>query len=224
MAKRGADVYDQLRGALVRGDFRSNEPLREEALAAQFGVSRTPIREALAKLAGQGLVVVERGFGARVANLSPDELAEVFSIRIALESLALQRACANPDPEGLERMRANHEASKDALSRGDRESLTTLMINFHVEFTRMASPRLEAMTALVRDQTLAFGAMAMYDETEQKIAVGEHEEFLMLIQSNRPRAAIELLHLHMNRPMEAIELALRPALHNASPLSSVSLP
>lgn len=222
MPSRGVDVYGPLREALVRGEFRPNEPLREEAIAGQFGVSRTPVREALARLAAQGLVVIEKGAGARVANLSPDELAEVFSIRIALESLALHRACSTPDPEGVERLRANYDASKDALARGDRERLTTLMIDFHVEFTRMASPRLEAMAALVRDQTLAFGAMAMYDETEQQIAVAEHAEFLMLIESRRPRSAIELLHLHMNRPMEAIEFSLRAEDHSAQTAPAMS--
>ena len=84
-------ITSRLRGAILAGYFGPGEQLREEPLARSLGVSRGPVREALLRLEREGLVVVRRNRGAFVAQLSAEDLEEVYTLRLAIERLAVQR-------------------------------------------------------------------------------------------------------------------------------------
>jgi DNA-binding GntR family transcriptional regulator len=84
------EVADRLREAILRGRFKPGERLRETELATMLEVSRGPIREALAQLEHEGLVITQRNHGATVARLSREDAEEVKSLRLALERLAVQ--------------------------------------------------------------------------------------------------------------------------------------
>ena len=90
-----------LRQAILEGVLKDGQALPQDELAAQFGLSRIPIREALRQLEGEGLVSVQPHRGAVVSSLSRDELQEMCDIRLALESLALRLAIARMDTETL---------------------------------------------------------------------------------------------------------------------------
>ena len=96
-------VAGALRGAIVRGELPGGVPLRQEELAARLGVSRLPVREALRQLHGEGLVTLSPNRGAVVVALSPDDVQEVYDIRIGLETMALQLAIRHLSPAILER-------------------------------------------------------------------------------------------------------------------------
>jgi DNA-binding GntR family transcriptional regulator len=92
-AKTKADeIAGVLEEAILSGELAPNELLRQEQLSEEFGVSRTPIREALRQLAALGLVSLIANRGARVRSLSPEDLREVFVVRAALESFAADMA------------------------------------------------------------------------------------------------------------------------------------
>jgi DNA-binding GntR family transcriptional regulator len=84
-------VYDALRSMVMSGDVRDDTRVAESQLAEQLGVSRTPVREALQRLEGDGLVVAQ-GRGIRVRLLSTDELSQLYSARAGLEGWAAYRA------------------------------------------------------------------------------------------------------------------------------------
>lgn len=84
-------IASRLRDAILAGYFGPGEQLREEPLARSMGVSRGPVREALLRLEREGLVVVRRNRGAFVAQLSAQDLEEVYTLRLAVERLAMQR-------------------------------------------------------------------------------------------------------------------------------------
>lgn len=88
-------VADALREAILRGIFKSGQPLLQDEIAAQFGLSRIPVREALRQLEGEGLVTLYPHRGAVVSHLSVGELREICEIRVALESLAIRLAMPN---------------------------------------------------------------------------------------------------------------------------------
>lgn len=85
-------IANQLRSAILQGQYKSHEPLRQDKIAADFGVSKVPIREALVQLKSEGLVTFKTNRGAFVSSLSPKEVDEIYTMRIALESIALERA------------------------------------------------------------------------------------------------------------------------------------
>ena len=126
------DVVDRLRDAIFHGSFKPGEPLREEQLAAMLDVSRGPVREALVQLEREGLVIVRRHRGATVARLSRADLEDVYSLRLALERLAVQRAARYATDEDFAAMEAVLEGFDIALSRGPSEKeVAELDVRFH---------------------------------------------------------------------------------------------
>ncbi|MEU6746459.1 GntR family transcriptional regulator [Spirillospora sp. NPDC046719] len=83
-------IKDEILERLGRGEFAPDQPINEMALAAELGVSRTPLREALIGLEREGIIVSERGKGFRFAPMSPREFHDLTTIVAALESLALE--------------------------------------------------------------------------------------------------------------------------------------
>ncbi|MCX6429732.1 MAG: GntR family transcriptional regulator [Actinobacteria bacterium] len=88
-------VTDDLRDAILSHDLEPGMKIAEDGLAIQLGVSRGPVREALMRLEREGLVTIERHKGARVAIWTEEDIEEVYSMRKALEVLAIQWACKN---------------------------------------------------------------------------------------------------------------------------------
>ncbi|MEM8863212.1 MAG: GntR family transcriptional regulator, partial [Chloroflexota bacterium] len=88
-------VADAVRTAILQGELRGGDPLRQEELAEKYGVSKIPVREALFVLQSEGLVDFSTGRGATVSRLSPAEADEIYVMRIALEQVALRTSIPN---------------------------------------------------------------------------------------------------------------------------------
>src|SRR6187399_831303 len=96
------DIALDLEELIVSGQIAPGSVLRQEQLSEQYEVSRTPVREALRRLAALGLVTFEANKGVRVRTLERDELREAFLVRAELESLATELAVPRIDAEGLQ--------------------------------------------------------------------------------------------------------------------------
>ncbi len=98
------DIAVLIEEAIVSGELAPGSVLRQEQLSERFGVSRTPVREALRKLAALGLVSFEPNKGVRVRTLSHDDLREAFLVRAELEALVTETAAGKLTPEALEEL------------------------------------------------------------------------------------------------------------------------
>jgi DNA-binding GntR family transcriptional regulator len=116
------DVAARLRAAILQGHFAPGERLREERLARALGVSRGPVREALGQLERQGLVVIFRNRGAVVAQLSREDLEELYTLRLAIEDLAVRRATRFAGDAEIAQFDAIISAMVEATERGVSES------------------------------------------------------------------------------------------------------
>lgn len=99
-------VAHHLRQSILRGELKSQQPLRQDKLANDLGVSKIPVREALAQLKAEGLVTYKSNRGAFVTALSPHEAKEIYLMRIALETMALEHAVPNLTKTDLARARS----------------------------------------------------------------------------------------------------------------------
>jgi DNA-binding GntR family transcriptional regulator len=145
-------AYRFIRTAIISGDLTSGETLQESRLAERIGVSRTPVREALSRLASEGLVVLERYRRGQVASFSMAEVAEVFRLRGKLEGHGARRACRRISADDIARLEAVEDEMEAVfaelgwhrhLSRFDE-----LNNEFHAIIARAAdSPRLEKILA-----------------------------------------------------------------------------
>ncbi|HST15635.1 MAG TPA: GntR family transcriptional regulator [Gaiellaceae bacterium] len=98
------DIAGLIEEAIVSGELVPGSVLRQEQLSERFGVSRTPVREALRRLAALGLVSFEPNRGVRVRTISHDDLREAFLVRAELEALVTEEAARKMTPEALEEL------------------------------------------------------------------------------------------------------------------------
>ncbi|MEZ8226875.1 GntR family transcriptional regulator [Vibrio splendidus] len=112
-------VEEAIRTKILKGELKNGQPLRQDALAKEFNVSRIPVREALMQLEAQGLVSFEAHKGATVTELSPDKIDELFELRAVVECHILERAIQKMTDEDLAKANAIRERFDDVVSRGD---------------------------------------------------------------------------------------------------------
>jgi DNA-binding GntR family transcriptional regulator len=143
-------VIDWLREAIVSGELRAGQHLRQEELAEYLGVSITPVREALSDLRAAGLLTQSTHRGARVAESDPGTLAEVALLRSHLEPLAVSLAAAKLTASDLDLLRQLQDRFDDLLQRGETQDLGKLNYQIHMSIYRGArSPLLlEIITQL----------------------------------------------------------------------------
>lgn len=203
VADRAADKYRTtqsmvaggLRDGILSGALAGGHPLRQEEIARHFGVSRSPVREALRQLEGEGLVSFAPHRGAVVSEISYEEVVEITELRILLETAAMQKAFPRLQEEDLERAQeVLHEIDeeKDLAARWGE-----LNWRFHaILFSPCERPRL---LSLIKAQHTAFDryirvhlALSDYEQPQQ-----EHYELLDLCRRGDSEAALELLTRHI---------------------------
>lgn len=167
-----------LQARVLNGELASGTRLRQEALAEEFGVSRTPIREALRKLQASGLVELRPNRGALVRGLSPREIRHAYEVRAALEGLAAELAAVRVRQDQIERLR-------EAMS------------FFHTGLARMIQAREGDGDAALTDEETALWSRAN-DQFHQVI----HEA------SGNDVLAATLAHLHRSFPRDLSRIVL----------------
>jgi len=126
-----ARVLDQLRDAIIRGEYPPGASLSEIALADTYGTSRTPIREAIQQLQSEGLVEVVPRVGTFVREPSRRELGELFQLKAVLEGLGAQLLAQRGRVAEIDLLQANLADSERAVAAGDVERYARLVHDFH---------------------------------------------------------------------------------------------
>lgn len=141
-----ADIaYQRIRKGIMDGSYGLGTPLREEQLAAEIGVSRTPVREALRRLNAEALVEFVPNQGARVARWSQEDLSEIFDLRAMLEGHAAFLAASHRSEAQASKLQDLAQAMSAALhapgGSPDLEAITTLNSRFHALVQEMTGTR-----------------------------------------------------------------------------------
>jgi len=124
-------IVDSLRRVIVLGELPSGVHLEEPALAAKFGVSRIPVREALVRLEHEGLVCVEPRRGAFIVGVSEDDIHDIYELRLLLERRASRRAAERLDAVGLARLKSSVDQMDEAQRRGEWPTMAEADVQFH---------------------------------------------------------------------------------------------
>ncbi|MFE6308420.1 GntR family transcriptional regulator [Nocardiopsis sp. NPDC057823] len=208
-------VYALLREEVLSGRIAPHTRLGEVRLAERFGVSRTPVREALARLYSDGLVERrENGFHITVPDLA--ELRDLYELRVTLELRGIARAIEDPalrhDPAILRAQRARWEAIGADPPAPD-ASFVLLDEDFHTDLSRACGNR--ALTDSLVSVNRRIRRVRMYDFlTEDRIAstITEHLAIVGHLLDGEPDAAYRALHEHVGGSMEVVLERARRAL------------
>jgi DNA-binding GntR family transcriptional regulator len=168
-------AYQYIQAKILSGGYSGGEVLSEQALSREIGVSRTPVREALGKLTGEGFLEQVRGRGTSVKRPSRTDVVELFELREALELYAVGKVARRGLPERearrLEELCDQLAAMADELerrgdrrlSRGEMERFLSNDLQYHLLILRAAGNR--RIVKLVRDARLLIRILAMPHET-----------------------------------------------------------
>lgn len=124
-------VYNSIRDKILSGDYHENEELRENALATELGVSRTPVREALRQLELEGLVNIIPNKGASVTGITKKDIHDIYIIRSYLEGLCAKWACENITQSQIEALEENLYLADFHARRSHFDQIVELDNKFH---------------------------------------------------------------------------------------------
>lgn len=203
-------VYRRLRDAIAEGVLAPGDRLVEQELAEQLGVSRTPVREALQKLANEGLVSMLPRRGVVVESLSADDVDEIFRIREVLEGLAGYLAATRADEAVLAHMDAIVAESAAANQKGDEEAVVELNRRFHeLVVAASKSARLEELIHIVLSQISHYRQMTMTSSSRRDAAVPEHKKIVEALRRRDPADAEACLREHARNARRTVMELLR---------------
>jgi DNA-binding GntR family transcriptional regulator len=191
-------VADTLRRRILAGELGEGEQLRQEVLAAELGVSRIPLREAFRLLEGEGLITIAPHRGAVVAVRSPEEIGELFDLRVLLEPDILRHAIPKLTERDLREAATILAGYSTALTQRDVEAWGRLNTQFHLALYRPAErPRSLALVRSLLDQTDGYTRMQLLLTGGQSRAQREHTELLELCRARKTGAAAKLVEDHV---------------------------
>jgi DNA-binding GntR family transcriptional regulator len=150
-------VYHAIKHRIVSNELQVGSRIRDEELATQLGVSRTPVREAILRLNREGLVEIIPRSGTRVRRFTEEDIDEIFDLRIALEALAIRKAALRLKPAQVRQLRASHEAAEAALKQRDTKPALDFDTHLHRTILQAAgNQRLQEMMATINDCVTLF--------------------------------------------------------------------
>lgn len=207
-AEQAADV---IRDRILTGQLAAGTPIRQEHLAAELGISRIPLREALKQLEAEGLVTIASHKGATVAELSIAEIDELFQLRLRLESwilgLALPRLSAD-DFAALDRLIAEQKAPDNLARWGE------LNWHFHEAMYRPAGrPVTLKMLKRIHDNIDRYLRFEISSTNGRSRALREHQALLAHCRAGDVVKALDLLEAHIQQTAESLISKLKSRHH-----------
>lgn len=203
----GAEAYVSLRDAIISGELLPDEPLSEVALAQRLRISRTPVREALMRLAGDGLVRIAPGRGARVAGISLTDIKDLFELREVLEGLAARLAAerTSADPGPVDSLIGEFARYRTTKGKPDFEAyyrLTSRLDNVLVE--RAGNRRLEEVLRDVWAHSSRLRQYASHDVPRLEASAREHVAILEAVRAGDGELAERAVRRHMANSRQAV--------------------
>ncbi|MBE1584861.1 GntR family transcriptional regulator [Nonomuraea angiospora] len=191
-------VAHALRAALITGEMRPGVVYSAPVLAAQFGVSATPVREAMLDLAKEGLVEAVRNKGFRVTELSDRDLDELTEIRQLIEVPTVARLAGRAREEEFERLRPVAEEIVSAAERGDLLAYVDADLRFHVELLTLAgNVHLVEVVRDLRNRARLYGLSQLRERDVLADSAREHLTLLDALKSGDRQAVQHLMTEHI---------------------------
>jgi DNA-binding GntR family transcriptional regulator len=191
-------ALDALRAAIVDGRLAAGERYSVAQLAERFGVSRTPVREALLVLERQGVVRFERNRGVRVLETTAHDLEEVFALRLLLEVPATRRACALLDDDDLAALGHELDVMTRLAGEGDEAAFMAHDKRFHeIVLQGSGNRRLSAIVSQLRDHVRFRGASTVGRSRDLQAILAEHVVILDALRARDPEASARAMREHL---------------------------
>jgi DNA-binding GntR family transcriptional regulator len=204
--QRGSEkAYETLRQRLVGGHYKPGTQLKEEPLAREFGISRTPVRAALKRLVEDGLATADAGQGIHVAQWSEWDIEETFQLRMLLEPYAASLAATRGGDELVAKLKASnvqmasaiadvgHVDGGGAIARIQEANRTF----HHTLLDHSGSPRLRAMLDTMIDMPIIVRSFYLYTTAELEQSLHHHQDLTLAAEARDGELARQVMQLHL---------------------------
>lgn len=197
-SRTSAGIAEVIRREILSGNLKPDQPLIERDIALELGVSRTPVREALFVLQGQGLIdLVPRKY-ARVRKITYDDISQIYSLRKVLEIHSAESAAKFAGPDDLVQIetaivrQSNLTRDCTAIEQSDAD------LAFHAAIAASShSPILKTVTHQVLAFTATLRSRMKYDAARARLVLSQHRGILAAIKAQDPQRAADLMSAHI---------------------------
>jgi DNA-binding GntR family transcriptional regulator len=204
------EVYERLRADILSSKLAPGSKLRFETLKEVYGVGISPLREALSRLVGKGLITTEGQRGFRVAPASTADITDIAMVRAEVEGTALRKSIDYGDDTWeanvvaarhrlglMEHRKSSEEISEERWEARHRE--------FHLALiSGCRSPWLVNLTVLLNDQFDRYRRLSVENSLSQKPTILEHQKIMDAALKRNADLAVKLLHEHINQALRLI--------------------
>ncbi len=199
---REAEVYEILESEILVGKHRPGAALTEMSVSTRLGVSRTPVRAALHRLAEEGLVEITPNKGAVVVGVTVNDLIDTYKIRMRLEGLASYMAAERISEEDKRELIEAVELAEFYVARGNADHLRDLDTAFHSIIYRSSGNRMLAKILSELHRNIGtYRRMSLAVEGRLERSIEEHREILKAILEGDANKADALTSMHIERAM-----------------------
>jgi DNA-binding GntR family transcriptional regulator len=199
-------VAEALRARILAHRLAPGSWIDEKSLAAEYGISRTPLREALKVLAAEGLVTMKLRRGAYVTEVSVRDLHEVFHLLALLESDAAEAVASHATPAQIVELEALHRELEAAI--GDRERFFTANERFHMRLLELADNRWRIqLVADLRKVMKLNRHHSLFRQGRLEASLKEHRRLMSALKAGDAARAQQLMREHMANGREAASMA-----------------
>lgn len=199
-ATASARIYADLRAELVALQRRPGDPLLESAIALSYGVSRTPVREAILKLADEGLVEIFPQSGIFVSRISLAALPEAIIVRRSLEETTTRMATERASASQILGLHSILERQREADAAGDRETFHQADEAFHAAIADIAGhPGIWQLILQVKIHVDRFRRLTLPQRGRMAEVITEHEAIMAAIEARNPASAAAAMVRHLER-------------------------
>ena len=197
-------VYEAIKQEIVHGNLEDNEALPEERLAKSLGVSRTPLREALRRLADEGLITEKRGSPARVSSFSKEKSLEYMELRVLLEVYNMEKVAPVINDDVLQKLAINVEEQLITLKQKKYHEFMDLDRDFHLLLASLNDNK-EIENSIRRLNTVTNRAFLLLSKTLPQSAMDAYEEHVDIIKALKKRdvsLSTKMMSDHLNNIIE----------------------
>lgn len=200
--RQGADkAYEVLRQRLIGGQYKAGTQLKEEPLAREFGLSRTPVRAALKRLVDDGLATADAGQGIHVAQWTDWDIEETFQLRMLLEPYAASLAATRGGDELVTKLKASNQLMGMAIDQRGENSIAQIQEanrTFHrALLDASGSPRLITILETMIDMPIIVRSFYLSSPSDLEQSLHHHQDLTVAAQARDGELARQVMQLHL---------------------------
>ncbi len=196
-------IYNAIRAGILEGKYSEDEFLQEIRISEEFGVSRTPVREALKQLEQEGLVEFMPNRTAKVSNISIEDIEDIYEIRSLIEGLAARWAAEKITDEEIECMQESIELAEFYTIKGNAENLTKEDSNFHqLLYSACNSKYLQHILTDFHQYSRMARVKSLSDRERSLKALEEHKAIFEALKEHNAEKAEKFANQHVRNAKE----------------------